>query len=396
MSRFSIAILVIIILGFVMTVKRDQPQETPTINTAVDKSKQPPQTADKKKPTQTVTPAQPPVTPVVTKEPEKVPEAPKTAEAPAVTPTTPTVKTEVAPTTPPVTPPPAIDTKILESGEALSRATQQELSRLGCFTGNVNQRWGADGREAIKRFNTSARFAWPDWPSPDLVASMQRYPADFCKKCRNGGDCSNPANPNKTQTVSVEPQKTTPEAPKTTTPPVETPKTTVAPAEPPKTTATPAEPPKVSTTSPTTPVTPTTPPSGETSSPPGNQASGVDSLPEKTEEPSYLPPSVKKRQEQSNREEQSNEEADQPTPRRNQRRVEEPSAEPPAKKVRPRYDEDNSRARAEQRYRERYERADRNDYDRPVWIRPRDEPRPRRRYERDYDDWDMRPSGGGR
>jgi hypothetical protein len=86
---------------------------------------------------------------------------------------------------------------VLNDSEKIGREVQRELARLGCFSGNVEEGWGREGRAAVKRLNQAAQIAWPDWPTADLVGSLRTYADGYCQKCR-GDACA---------TASVEPEK---------------------------------------------------------------------------------------------------------------------------------------------------------------------------------------------
>lgn len=78
---------------------------------------------------------------------------------------------------------------VLNDSEKLGREVQRELARLGCFSGNVDEGWGREGRAAVKRLNQAAQIAWPDWPTADLVGSLRTYADGYCQKCR-GDACA--------------------------------------------------------------------------------------------------------------------------------------------------------------------------------------------------------------
>lgn len=101
---------------------------------------------------------------------------------------------------------------VLNDSEKLGREVQRELARLGCFSGNVDEGWGREGRTAVKRLNQAAQIAWPDWPTADLVNSLRNYADGYCQKCRGGGEAC--------ATASAEPEKP-PVASPVAKPPVE-------------------------------------------------------------------------------------------------------------------------------------------------------------------------------
>lgn len=78
----------------------------------------------------------------------------------------------------------------LKDSEKLGREAQRELARLGCFSGNVDDGWGREGRAAVKRLNQAAQIAWPDWPTADLVSALRTYVDGYCQKCRDGDACA--------------------------------------------------------------------------------------------------------------------------------------------------------------------------------------------------------------
>lgn len=327
MSRLSIAILVLIVLGFIMTVKRDEPQypgTPPTVGTAqtpkatdgaADKNKKA-ATPPKAGPTVAVLPpkAQPVTTPVVpnaTPTPPAVPPAltPQAAANPPAAPPKVDDKTGAKPAgglteqtvsgNTPTSATPSIG--LIEGGENLGRETQKELSRLGCFTGNITERWSKEGRAAVKRFNAASRYAWDDWPKPDLLASLKRYPDNYCKKCRSGGggaeceDSGTEANKGTAPTVKM---GTPPEkSPVTAALP---PSTAVKPTPPPAATppaTTPVPPVEASKVAPGTPNLNITPPPPATANELKDQngvksAAATEGTPDENATP-YLPPSSK-------------------------------------------------------------------------------------------------------
>ncbi|MEJ2117320.1 MAG: hypothetical protein P8Y36_05205, partial [Alphaproteobacteria bacterium] len=163
MSRISIVLLILIILGFIMTIQRDDPgvitgdQSAAVVTTEHSKTDSKSSTedkADKSKSADSKKTSQPTV--ALQEQADSL--SPKKAES-----------------------------NILDGGVNLGRQVHRELARLGCFTGNVKQRWGRSSRSAVKRFNRIARFSWPDWPNRDLVVSLRNYPDGYCKNCRGGG-----------------------------------------------------------------------------------------------------------------------------------------------------------------------------------------------------------------
>jgi hypothetical protein len=76
-----------------------------------------------------------------------------------------------------------------DSSEEIGRVAQRELARLGCFTGDIGESWGREGRAAVKRFNQASQFALPDWPDAGLIDSLRNYPDGYCQQCR-GDACT--------------------------------------------------------------------------------------------------------------------------------------------------------------------------------------------------------------
>lgn len=95
-----------------------------------------------------------------------------------------------------------------KDSENLGREAQRELARLGCFSGNVDDSWGREGRTAVKRLNQAAQVAWPDWPTADLVSALRTYADGYCQKCRAGDTCATgPTELEKPPRVEVQAEK---------------------------------------------------------------------------------------------------------------------------------------------------------------------------------------------
>lgn len=165
MSRVSIVILILIILGFIMTIQRDGPSvisgDPSATGATGDNDKKGEQNRARK---------------------SKTMKNIKTDVVSSTSNSTVASK-QIADKSPLMTE--KID--ILEGGEHLGLQVHRELARLSCFTGTVKKRWGRTSRAAVRRFNRVSRFSWPDWPSRDLVKSLGNYPDAYCKKCRDGG-----------------------------------------------------------------------------------------------------------------------------------------------------------------------------------------------------------------
>ncbi len=80
-----------------------------------------------------------------------------------------------------------------ESSEELGRAAQRELARLGCFSGDINEGWGREGRAAIKRFNQTSQTKWPDWPAADMIGSLRTYADGYCTAAASAAPEKKPA-----------------------------------------------------------------------------------------------------------------------------------------------------------------------------------------------------------
>ncbi len=80
----------------------------------------------------------------------------------------------------------------------LKKATQRELTRLGCYEAKVDGLWGRKSRRAIAKFNRLSDDNWEWFPSPDLVSTLRAAPDDFCAvafaKDGNGRAKNSPAN----------------------------------------------------------------------------------------------------------------------------------------------------------------------------------------------------------
>jgi hypothetical protein len=77
----------------------------------------------------------------------------------------------------------AADTRQEPLGETdLATAAQQELTRLGCYEGEIDGKWGRKSRAAADNFNehTGANFESGD-PSQELLAALRTAPEKACE-----------------------------------------------------------------------------------------------------------------------------------------------------------------------------------------------------------------------
>lgn len=81
-------------------------------------------------------------------------------------------------------------------GPALVGAIQQELKRVGCFTGAVDRKWGGQGTaRAVKEFARQARLDAPDLPSPEFLDALKGKSGRVCplvcgpRQSLRGGVC---------------------------------------------------------------------------------------------------------------------------------------------------------------------------------------------------------------
>ena len=72
--------------------------------------------------------------------------------------------------------------------EKLVREIQTELGRIGCYDDDVDGKWDAEAREAIRRFGRQAKLAAvPNEPSRALLEDLKTRPAHFCPlQCGTG------------------------------------------------------------------------------------------------------------------------------------------------------------------------------------------------------------------
>ncbi len=67
------------------------------------------------------------------------------------------------------------------SGRDLARALQHELKRVGCLSGAVDGLWGAGSRQALAKFNQSARAnAQTGTPSQNALTIVTRSAGRVC------------------------------------------------------------------------------------------------------------------------------------------------------------------------------------------------------------------------
>lgn len=74
--------------------------------------------------------------------------------------------------------------QLLPPGPDFAAKVQQELSRLGCYRGRVDNIWGPMSRNAVARFNRVAKAKLPlKQPTRALLSSARNAPDNYC----NGG-----------------------------------------------------------------------------------------------------------------------------------------------------------------------------------------------------------------
>lgn len=82
------------------------------------------------------------------------------------------------------------------AGPALVGAIQQELKRVGCFTGSVDRKWGGQSTaRGVKEFARHARLDAPDLPSPNFLDALKGKSGRVCpvvcgaRQTLRGGVC---------------------------------------------------------------------------------------------------------------------------------------------------------------------------------------------------------------
>ncbi len=74
--------------------------------------------------------------------------------------------------------------RLLPPGPDFAAQVQQELARLGCYRGRVDNIWGPMSRNAVARFNRVAKAKLPlKQPTRALLSSARKAPDNYC----NGG-----------------------------------------------------------------------------------------------------------------------------------------------------------------------------------------------------------------
>jgi uncharacterized caspase-like protein len=82
---------------------------------------------------------------------------------------------------PAATPEPSRSAAVTPAGPALVAAIQQELKRVGCFTGAVDRKWARTATSrAVKDFARHARLDPPDLPSAEFLDALKGKSARVC------------------------------------------------------------------------------------------------------------------------------------------------------------------------------------------------------------------------
>jgi len=103
------------------------------------------------------------------------------AQAPAPAPPLARPPQVAAVPSPAATPEPSRSAAVTPTGPALVAAIQQELKRVGCFTGAVDRKWaGAATSRSVKDFARHARLDPPDLPSAEFLDALKGRSARVC------------------------------------------------------------------------------------------------------------------------------------------------------------------------------------------------------------------------
>ena len=104
-----------------------------------------------------------------------------TAQAPAPAPALARPLQVAAVPSPAATPEPSRSAAVTPAGPALVAAIQQELKRVGCFTGAVDRKWvGPATSRAVKDFARHARLDPPDLPRAEFLDALKGRSARVC------------------------------------------------------------------------------------------------------------------------------------------------------------------------------------------------------------------------
>lgn len=95
--------------------------------------------------------------------------------------------------------PPSVSVDLPADKAALTRQLQRELTRVGCYSGDINGAWTTSSRVAMKAFVDHVNASLPiHSPDPVLLSLVRGHPDGACvAACFPGRTCEPPAVPTK-------------------------------------------------------------------------------------------------------------------------------------------------------------------------------------------------------